>query len=202
MSETEVVNLRSRRYTTIRHSVDEEPCKGGCDKEKDVCSTFRKFMDGLQPKKTSGGWEHSEREHKDIKEELCEFLTDKNISLMDQLCHGEEEQSVLQTLLSIDEGCEIITNQLDSLKEPMNSSIRWCSWSSWAPSGCPAGLPLRWRSEREKSFDTAEFRSVQMQLKVAQKYAAVPKCKNGATQQYLKNGGDTWSRTSTGCWTS
>ena len=121
MSETEVVNLRSRRYTTIRHSVDEEPCKGGCDKEKDVCSTFRKFMDGFQPKKTSGGWEHSEREHKDIKEELCEFLTDKNISLMDQLCHGEEEQSVLQTLLSIDEGCEIITNQLDSLKEPMNS---------------------------------------------------------------------------------
>ena len=88
MSETEVVNLRSRRYTTIRHSADEEPCKGGCDKEKDVCSTFRKFMDGLKPKKTSGGWEHSEREHKDIKEELCEFLTDKNIGYLSNFATG------------------------------------------------------------------------------------------------------------------
>ena len=109
-----------RIFKSIRHARDDNSCKTGCER-KDVCSMFRRFMDGLEQGKPLGGWEHTEREHKDVTEELCEFLTERNISLMDHLCHGEEDQSVLQTLLTIDEGCEVITNQLDGLKELTNS---------------------------------------------------------------------------------
>ena len=109
-----------RIFKSIRHATDDESCKVEC-KRNEVCSIFRKFMFGLEQGKPLGVREHTEREHKDITEELCEFLTERNISLMDHLCHGREDQSVLQTLLTIDEGCEVITNQLDGLKELTNS---------------------------------------------------------------------------------
>ena len=114
MSGSESVPLRIIK--SIRHITDEKSCKNDCERTE-VCSIFRRFMVG----KPSGGWEHTEREHKDIAEELSEFLTEQNISLMDRLCLGEEGHSVLQALLTIDEGCEVITNQLDSLKESTNS---------------------------------------------------------------------------------
>ena len=118
MSGSESAPLRI--FKSIRLAKDEKSCKDDCER-KEVCSIFRRFMDGLEQGKPLGGWEHTEREHKDITEELCEFLTERNISLMDHLCHGKEDQSVLQTLLTIDEGCEVITNQLDGLKEWTNS---------------------------------------------------------------------------------
>ena len=118
MSGSELVALRI--FKSIRNATDEESCKDDCERGA-VCSRFRRFMDGLQGGRHSGGLEHTEREHNHIKKELCEFLTEKNVSLMDHLCHGVEDQSVLKALLTIDEGCEIITNQLDSLKESKNS---------------------------------------------------------------------------------
>ena len=118
MSGSELVALRI--FKSIRNATDEGRCKDDCERGA-VCSIFRRFMDGLQGGRHSGGLEHTEREHNHIKKELCEFLTEKNVSLMDHLCHGVEDRSVLQALLTIDEGCEIITNQLDSLKESKNS---------------------------------------------------------------------------------
>ena len=113
-------SVPQRNFKSIRHATDENSCRNTCKRKDEACSIFRRFMGGLDQGKPSGGREHTEREHNDITDELCEFLTERDISLMDHLCHGDEDQSVLQALLTIDEGCEIITNQLDSLKESTN----------------------------------------------------------------------------------
>ena len=54
--------------------------------------------------------------HENIKNELCQFLKDERISLMAELCHPGG-QSVMLTLLTVNDGCEIIREQLDNLLE-------------------------------------------------------------------------------------
>ena len=78
-------------------------------------------MAGLDPRKPLQGKEHNERECKDLKDDLLKFLAEMEISLTDHLFNREEDQSVLQTLLTLDEGCEIITEMLDSLKNSTSS---------------------------------------------------------------------------------
>ena len=93
----------------------------------DVCSKFRMFIAGLEPGKPSQGREQTgriERKHQDLKKDLYKFLTNENISLVDELCNGKEDQeqkSVLETLLTLNEGCEIITEQLNDLKTSESS---------------------------------------------------------------------------------
>ena len=76
-------------------------------------------MGGLGPRDPLEGPENTVKEHRDMKEDLCKFLNENHISLVDHLCTGGDK-SVLQTLLTIDDGCDIISNQLDSLKEFKN----------------------------------------------------------------------------------
>ena len=55
-------------------------------------------------------------DYENTKNELCQFLKDERISLMAELCHPGG-QSVMLTLLTVNDGCEIIREQLDNLLE-------------------------------------------------------------------------------------
>ena len=55
-------------------------------------------------------------DQENTKKELGLFLKDKRISLMAELCHPGG-QSVMLTLLTVNDGCEIIRGQLDNLLE-------------------------------------------------------------------------------------
>ena len=55
-------------------------------------------------------------DHENTKKGLCLFLKDERISLMAELCHPGG-QSVMLTLLTVNDGCEIIREQLDNLLE-------------------------------------------------------------------------------------
>ena len=55
-------------------------------------------------------------DHESTKKELALFLKDEKISLMAELCHPGG-QSVMLTLLTVNDGCEIIRGQLDNLLE-------------------------------------------------------------------------------------
>ena len=85
------------------------------------------FIAGLETGKSSQGREHTEkigRKHQDLKKDLYKFLTNEKISLVDELCNEKEDQeqkSVLETLLSLNEGCEVITEQLNDLKTSESS---------------------------------------------------------------------------------
>ena len=106
-------------FKSIGNETDEGSCKDDCERPA-VCSIIPEIRGWL-------GRKEAPREDRNIprgstkttKKELCEFLSERNISLMDHFCHGEEDRSVLQALFIIDESCEIIT--LDSLKESKNS---------------------------------------------------------------------------------
>ena len=95
--------------------------------KKNVCSKFRMFIAGLETGKSSQGREHNERierKHQGLKKDLYKFLTNEKISLVDELCNEKEDQeqkSVLETLLSLNEGCEVITEQLNDLKTSESS---------------------------------------------------------------------------------
>ena len=112
-------SIYREKFKSISLSVDTESCSSDCDRT-DACSTFRKFMGGLGPRDPLEGPENTVKEHRDMKEDLCKFLNENHISLVDHLCTGGGDKSVLQTLLTIDDGCDIISNQLDSLKEFKN----------------------------------------------------------------------------------
>ena len=128
MSEFESVELRASARTdkpkgyfkSISNEPDTGTCRDDCEKSE-KCTSFRKFMAGLDPRKPLQGKEHNEKECKDLKDDLLKFLAEMEISLTDHLCNREEDQSVLQTLLTLDEGCEIITEMLDSLKNSTSS---------------------------------------------------------------------------------
>ena len=132
---TELVEIRTslpragrppHDFRSIWSSTDEGTCKPDCEK-KDVCSKFRMFIAGLETGKSSQGREHTERierKHQDLKKDLYKFLTNEKISLVDELCNEKEDQeqkSVLETLLSLNEGCEVITEQLNDLKTSESS---------------------------------------------------------------------------------
>ena len=98
MSEFESVELRASARTdkpkgyfkSISNEPDTGTCRDDCEKSE-KCTSFRKFMAGLDPRKPLLGKEHNERECKDLKDDLLKFLAEMEISPTDPLCNREED---------------------------------------------------------------------------------------------------------------
>ena len=111
------MSLRDR--SVQRSNFKQFQCKSDCDK-RDLCQKFRQHMEllgryDIQIVPANSASE-LKSDHENTKKELALFLKDERISLMAELCHPGG-QSVMLTLLTVNDGCEIIREQLDNLLE-------------------------------------------------------------------------------------
>ena len=112
------MSLRDR--SVQRSNFKQFQCKSDCDK-RDLCQKFRQHMEllgryDIQLEVPANSASEVKSDHENTKKELTLFLKDERISLMAELCHPGG-QSVMLTLLTVNDGCEIIREQLDNLLE-------------------------------------------------------------------------------------
>ena len=117
--ETIEMVTQGRERSTSNESQFQTPATGTCNCVKwFTCSRFCKFISDICKAKPSV--------RKGISKKFCDFLTQDKVSLAEKFCpnSGTKPKTVLMTILEeVPNGCDIINNQLNNLKEVNEENI-------------------------------------------------------------------------------